>query len=276
MGFFKSFFGGDKSNYKPQPNNQPNKVQETNTPVVNSLNLSKESALKQLNTRKNMVESLCLTKDNLKDLTARVAVVLDYSGSMESEYKRGNMQTLLDRLLPLAMKFDDNGELDLWLFHNEAIRLDGIREDNFYDYINRSGILRQYRMYGTEYAPVMEDVVEKYIREEPSQYPNLVIFITDGENSDRSKAEKFMKQFSKHPIFWQFVGIGNSSFPFLEELDEMEGRLVDNANFFPVNDLMYIDDDTLYNRLLSEYPDWINKINAGEVKNKMVYKKQVR
>ena len=68
-----------------------------------------------------------------------------------------------------------------------------------------------------------------------------------------------MIEASRYPIFWQFVGIGNSRFSYLEELDEMQGRFIDNANFFSVNDLDIISDDELYKRLLSEYPDWITK-----------------
>lgn len=278
MGFLKKLFGLEGNNNSNSVNNTKppiRTIQErvNSTPVINSLNLSKDVALEQLNTRKELITSLCLDKDKLNNLTARVAVVLDFSGSMEDLYLDGTIQTLLDRLLPLAMKFDDNGELDVWLFHNEAIRLDGIKQENFYDYINKSKILKKYDMYGTEYSPVIEDVVEKYMVEEPSNYPNLVVFITDGANEDRYKTENIMKLSSQYPIFWQFIGIGSKRFPFLENLDEMEGRLVDNANFFTVNDLMKIDDNTLYNRLLKEYPEWLKKIEEPNIKRNIVYKK---
>lgn len=280
MSFFKKLFGlenntTNNTSYTQQTQNTINNNQKRNSPVINSLNLSKEVALEQLNTRKDLISSLCLDKDKLNNLTARVAVVLDFSGSMEDLYRDGTVQTLLDRLLPLAMKFDDNGELDVWLFHNEPIRLDGIKQKNFYDYINKSRILTRYSMYGTSYAPVMKDVVKKYIIEEPSDYPNLVVFITDGANNDEQKAEQMMKLTAQYPIFWQFVGIGSSRFPFLESLDEMDGRIVDNANFFSVNDLMQIDDNTLYNRLLKEYPEWLHKIEEPKIKNKIVYRDNI-
>ena len=273
MGLFDSLFKRNKNN---QPTGQVTPsyapTQPTvnmggydNGPVLNSLNLSKGELIKSLDLRKDVINSICLDKSQLNNLTARVAVVLDHSISMEDEYKYGHIQTFLDRLLILAMKIDDNGELDLWLFHNNAIRLDGITTDNFYDYIRKSGIMKKYEMYGTEYAPVMRDVAKKYMKEEPSNMPNLVIFITDGDCSDRSQAKKMMKETSGMPIFWQFVGIGNDNFQFLKSLDKMNGRVIDNANFFSVNDLMKMSDGELYNRLLAEYPDWITKAKSAKI-----------
>lgn len=267
MNFLKKIL--NKKNKFPQPeminNRETTPVRVDDTPVINSLNLSKDDLIKSLDLRKDIINSICLEKDSLKHLTARVAVVLDFSGSMRNLYENGCMQTLLDRLLPLAMQFDDNGTLDLWLFHNEAIRLDGIESENFYDYIRQSGIMKKYPMKCTEYAPVMQDVVKRYIHEEPSDYPNLIIFITDGENSDRMMAEKIIKQSSKYPIFWQFVGIGNRHFNFLRRLDNIGDRIVDNANFFAVNNLMKMSDEELYDKLLAEYPDWIKKAKSANI-----------
>ncbi|WP_081415037.1 VWA domain-containing protein [Ectobacillus panaciterrae] len=37
----------------------------------------------------------------------------------------------------------------------------------------------------------------------------------------------------------------------------MEGRVVDNANFFSVEDPSSISDDHLYDLLIEEYPKWV-------------------
>lgn len=86
-----------------------------------------------------------------------------------------------------------------------------------------------------------------------------MFFVTDGDNFDRSQTEKLIKEYAKLPIFWQFIGVGDSSFSFLEKLDEMKGRFIDNANFFQVNDIDRISDEQLYNRLLNEYPKWLQE-----------------
>ena len=55
------------------------------------------------------------------------------------------------------------------------------------------------------------------------------------------------------------VGIGNEQFIFLKALDELPGRVVDNANFFEVKQINTISDEQLYNQLLQEFPSWISK-----------------
>jgi hypothetical protein len=46
-------------------------------------------------------------------------------------------------------------------------------------------------------------------------------------------------------------------FEFLVSLDNMEGRQVDNANFFAIKDPASFPDDKLYGLLMNEYPQWL-------------------
>ena len=52
---------------------------------------------------------ISLEKHHLLDVKARVALVLDFSASMHLKYARGEVQKVLDFIMPLAMNFDDNG-----------------------------------------------------------------------------------------------------------------------------------------------------------------------
>lgn len=54
----------------------------------------------------------------------------------------------------------------------------------------------------------------------------------------------------------------SSGFKFLMELDEMEGRVVDNANFFAIKDPARIEDEALYDLLMNEYPGWVPQAKA--------------
>lgn len=241
-------------------NKNKTEIKENTTPVV-KLNLTKDESLVALDLRKKEVNLLCLEKPELSNLKSRVALVLDYSGSMNPLYRNGTVQSVVERILPIAMQFDDNAELDLWIFENGYKRLGGITKENFYGYV-KNEIMAKYSMGGTNYAPVMKDVAKKYIDEEPASLPNYVIYITDGDNSDKTTTTNFMKDISKEPIFWQFVGIGNDSFAFLEKLDDMGGRYIDNADFFRIKDINKVSDKELYNNLLNEYPEWLKLVKS--------------
>lgn len=221
------------------------------------LNLSKEQSIQNLNLRKEKLGSLCLDKPVVMNQKARVALVLDYSGSMRKLYNDGIVQQTVERLLPVAMQFDDNGTMEMWIFENGYTRLPDINLNNFYGYVEKEIIKKGYRMGGTSYAPVMEDISHKYLKEEPANIPDYVMFITDGDNSDKANAKKVISELSHYPIFWQFIGIGHDKFEFLEKLDDLGGRYVDNANFFSLKDLDGITDDDLYRKLLAEYPSWL-------------------
>ena len=229
------------------------------------LNLSKEESLKVLDLRKKTVDDIVVGIPQLANITSRVALVLDFSGSMRSLYNDGTVQSIIERIMPIAMKFDDNGELDLWIFENGFHRLNGVTINNFYGLAQN--IMSQYRMGGTQYAPVINDIYSKYVVEEPAQLPNYVIFITDGDNSDKAAATQAITKASGAPIFWQFIGIGNSSFDYLEQLDTMPGRYIDNANFFAIHNINAMEDKDLYSRLFAEYPSWLQDPKAIQLIN---------
>ena len=102
---------------------------------------------------------------------------------------------------------------------------------------------------------------------QPVKDPVYVVFITDGENSisDNQYAKNEIVEASKQPIFFQFIGIGNSEFQFLNDLDNMSGRFIDNANFFQCNDIGNMTDYELYEKLMNEYPQWISEAKIKQL-----------
>ena len=198
---------------------------------------------------------------NFTDHRARVAVVMDYSGSMGSLYRSGAVQDVLSRLMPLALRFDDNGELDVWLFHHHFYRMNSMTLDNFDSYVKEEIMSKGYRMGSTAYAPVLEDVLHKYFVEdaESANIPTFVVFITDGSNDsgDKRPTNAIIKESAYKNIFIQFVGIGDATFDYLERLDDLTGRPVDNTGFIKVSDMARLSDEELFNLLLDQYPDWL-------------------
>ncbi len=230
-----------------------------------------------INLNKSIID---LSKQKGVDLgkhRARVAVVMDYSGSMRRLYTSGAVQRVLTRLMPLALRFDDNGELDIWLFNQSYKSIPSMNLSNFENYIeqvvNRSG----FQFGATSYAPVLQDILNTYfakkntsqggflgglfkkqapeeVKEEP---PVFVIFITDGANSDRGATNQVILDSANQKIFIQFVGIGNETFDYLQKLDDLKGRPVDNTGFIKVQDFELLKDEEVYQMLLSQYPEWL-------------------
>lgn len=225
--------------------------------------------------RKQIVKEISLAK-NIQDVKAQVVLVMDYSGSMDGLYRSGFVQRLIERLVPVAMQFDDNGEMEMYMFHNNSMRhKNAITEKNVNGIVNRE-ITPNYRFGGTSYAPPINDIVKDFltVNEKKSFFglrstttsaskdPVYVIFITDGQNDDKSQSEKAIREASKYGAFFQFVGIGNACFDFLEKLDDLDGRVIDNANFFQANDLDKMSDKELYDKLLTEFPSWLNEAKS--------------
>ena len=53
-----------------------------------------------------------------------------------------------------------------------------------------------------------------------------------------------------------------STYGILEDLDNLEGRYVDNASFFAIDDFREVPSSELYSRLLNEFPTWLDEIKA--------------
>lgn len=223
--------------------------------------------------------TVSLEKAGLADHRAKVALVLDISGSMGQLYRKGLVQQFADRILALGCKFDDDGEIDVFLFGKNVHHPAPMTLANARTYI-RDVVEAHPLEADTCYGKAMEAVRRFYFPDanggerksvQSAPVPVFVMFVTDGSTSDKSLTEKQLRWASKEPIFWQFMGIGkgkksknkklaafaHSDFPFLEKLDELSGRLIDNADFFSVESPDEHSDSELYDLLMAEYPGWI-------------------
>ncbi|MDN7227355.1 VWA domain-containing protein [Planococcus sp. N064] len=208
---------------------------------------------------KKKTATIVLEKKKLTGVSARVGVVLDISGSMRKLYNEGVVQDVVERVLAVASQFDDDGELDVWVYDNEFSRLPAATEATFMGYVEKNILSNSgVHKFGRNDEPkVMEDVIRKYTKQDPSGEPVFLVFINDG--GCKPGIKKFIVESSSQPIFWQFVGIGDSNFDVLRKLDTMEGRVVDNANFFHLDDISQVTDEELYDQLLNEFPMWLKE-----------------
>jgi hypothetical protein len=233
---------------------------------------------------------IAVSKNRLRGQKFKVALALDFSGSMGRQYKDGSMQRLAEQVLALATQLDDDGAIDLFLFDTHAEYVGEVTLANFRNIIET--ITSKRRMGTTNYADLFRKLVAHYkltpasetvvtgtevvkgglfkkdtTREitetrliplkSPVNEPVLAIFLTDGAPDSRKDAVTELTNASFAPIFWQFLSIGSENIPFLQKLDDLPNRYIDNADYKPVGNVDSVSDAELYDMILDECPAWV-------------------
>ena len=247
------------------------------TPQLSKIDLKKKISLEKAEktgnasiinlTKKSLVQ---LEKKNLLDVQARVALVLDASGSMNHQYHNGDVQKVVDRLMPLAINFDNDGSFECWAFAQYTTQLGDVTLTNVNQFIQTTK--RGWRNWQVgarinQEIPAIEAVIN-YYQQFDDGIPVYVLFISDGGVGSGRQMQKVLTQAATLPIFWQFVGIGGRNYGVLEKLDDMTGRIIDNCNFFELERITGISDERLYELLLEEFPSWLNEAKVkGVIRN---------
>lgn len=228
---------------------------------------------------------ISLKKVNLTNHQAKVALCLDISGSMSHLYHYGTIQKFAEKILALGSRFDNDGAIEIFLFGANAHHAGDMNLKNFQNFI--STVQNRFPLEGnTLYGKAMQMIREFYFtnnekaqsrglfskllgggnsgtgqRSEPvmASEPVYVMFVTDGATANRAEAEQQITYASYEPIFWQFMAIGSGGFSFLEKLDDLQNRYIDNADFFSVANPETISDEKLYDLLMTEYPNWLKR-----------------
>ncbi len=219
-----------------------------------------------------------LSKRGLSHLTAKICLATDISASMRARYARGAVDRLLTRCLGLALNIDDDGAIDTCAFGLNAHWLGEETADTYGTFTSR--LMRRPGLEPNTYYGKMMRMIREHYRGQPDfgRVPVYVMFLTDGGTNDPRLTEQQIVEASREGIFWQFMAVGElprglkrgrstlpKGFDFLEMLDTMPGRLVDNANFFAVEEPDEISDDELYRLMMAEYPEWLEKAKAKGV-----------
>lgn len=199
-----------------------------------------------------------LKKEKNIDLTkhiCRVELYIDISGSMKLRYMNGSMQAALTRIFPIAVLFDDDKVMPVSAFGNNVYSLADMTLQNYSYYVQKE-ILSKYLIdEGTNYAPFVKQAIER--AREDSQYPLFNIVVTDGNCWDDHQSDEAFRKSADYRTFFQCVGIGNDDFDYLRRIDDLDGRKVDNTAFVAVNEIENLSDEELYDKLLEQYPQWL-------------------
>lgn len=199
-----------------------------------------------------------LEKKGLDGHRAVVYLVLDHSGSMSNHYATGAVQKLAEQALALSVNLDDDGVVPTVFFSSTAAPAVDITLSQYNGVIQR--LHTQCSWGGTQYAPAMSTVIDHY-KNSGAVDPALVLFQTDGNPQDHAGTEAWLKEASKLPIFWSFIGFGDE-LSFLRKLVNLRvgfgGRKVDNAFLFETgHDPFQVADADLYDGIMHEYPKWL-------------------
>lgn len=233
---------------------------------------------KRLSLRKQQI-AVSLTKHGLPELTARVILVLDASGSMGSLYTRGTVAGVTERMAAVAAQLDDDGEMQAWTFASNPARLPDLAIGELPEWLALHVRVGQVSLFGRKKPPKglrpgqvdMRAVgiqneeqkviaeVRAFVRDHPVPCPTLVLFFSDGGVYRNDEIERELRAAVEEPVFWQFIGLGRSQYGVLERFDTLPGRRVDNVGFFAADDIEKVPDAELYDRLLSEFPSWLRE-----------------
>ena len=225
---------------------------------------------RELVERADVVEKVLLTK-NAGGVRARVVLVIDKTGSMAAQYSRGVVHRVVERMVPVAVRLDDDGTLEPYLYARGFLRLPDLRVEDLDHWparhLHRNGVRDgvDYNAigHGNDEIPIMEEILGAL--NPGDAVPTLVLFFTDGGFAKKREITALMRDAAQLPAFWQFVGLGRAKYGVLERLDELEGRVVDNAGFFALDDIDAVSDEELYQRLLGEFPDWLRAARAARI-----------
>lgn len=155
-----------------------------------------------------------------------VSLLLDISGSMRPYFSNGSVTGVLERLLSISNTIDDDGVMPLTLFHHDA---HFYREVKSEEYENAQSIIddivSRYSFGGTEFTPAVVKALETLapsvgffsrLFSKPAvpavEGKQLLVLITDGENSDSREFSAIVQELEKMPnIYLQTIAVGFDS-----------------------------------------------------------------
>jgi hypothetical protein len=218
----------------------------------------------------------------------RTRAAIDASGSMSENFASGYVSTSVDRFIAAALKFDDNGELEIGFFNTRFLE-------------TPVAVLSDAGVYGgTEFEPIVDWTLEEDTREgaaaeqvqessggffgglkklfgataapapvapvegtlpDCGQYTGI---ITDGSlnnDSAKSRFESALRKTDANDSFFQFIGIGDGvDVAYLTSVS----KRFSNVGFVYIADPSKVDDDAFYGLLANEkFVGWIKQYNAA-------------
>lgn len=192
---------------------------------------------------------LNLVKANIfTPITMAVKLAVDKSGSMDDEFRCGWVQDTLDLFLAAAMKFDDDGRMEIGFFNTSFKRERDMVEADAGTYIRSERISAGG---GTNFADAIKSLKGSnkggFFGFGKKPTPTYLALITDGENNDKYEFEAQLD--SLENTFVQIVAIGNGC---NKRYLDMIGDKYDTVEVLYIADPKSVDQNKFYELLLNE------------------------
>jgi stress response protein SCP2 len=238
-----------------------------------SVNFIKQLAEKPLGANASAIDlrkkslAVVLVKNNLDGKIFRVVLAIDASGSMDELYvhrdhKQSVVQCSLERMVPIADLLDDNHEMEVWYFGTRPSKTETVTMNNMEGFVDRNGEAKRHAGWSNNEPRVMNDII-KWVKDNPSPYPTIVLAWSDGGVGNEGKIKKVLKDSSGLPIFWMWLGLGTGrDYGILERLDAITGGVVDNCGFFAIDNIENMSDDDLYKKIFEFVSKWYREAKS--------------
>ena len=180
-----------------------------------------------------------------------VKLAVDKSGSMDDEFRCGWVQDTIDLFLAAAMKFDDDGKMEVGFFNTSFDRTPDATVDDHGIYINKHRIRAGG---GTNFADAIAGLKGSAAKRGLFGFgaakpvtPTYLALLTDGENSDKRAFEAELD--SLENTFVQIVAIGNGCDK--RYLDAIAAKY-DTVEVLYLSNPKAVDQNKFYELLLNE------------------------
>lgn len=200
---------------------------------------------------------LALAKRNLSGIRAQAVLLLDYSGSMKSDYVSGNVDKLVTRALGYALQIDADGKIPVIPFDGSVRATFEVDQTNFSTAVKEIQAANG-QMSSTNLAAALREVKKLA---ETTDAPLFVIVATDGDPDSKSEATAEVCDLARYPVFLKFLALREVAY--LSELDDLDNtrRLLDNVDAKPEagsgQNLLTCSDSEFQDALADEWDTWI-------------------
>ncbi len=230
--------------------------------IIHSLTKTKPEIIQKLEpspalkTLVNPLETVFI-RHSLDNTIARIIVVSELSSDLSPYYENGTICEITSRMLPCALMLDDSGYMELWYYGGKAKQMKNITPCNYDRAVPKYWqILMLSLQGGTQETNILDKLTDTY---KESFLPVYILVITRQGEGDEAHLQKIASSTLNDPIYWQFIGLDGMDINLSAFEPTPSGNLAPNADFYNMKEVISINDEEFYDRILRGFAVWSRK-----------------